>query len=50
MSLIIMGGGANIVKTYGGEEFLGAEFLLDTKANAKGYEAFMRKYQEKIGG
>ena len=50
MSLIIMGGGANIVKTYGGEEFSGAEFLLDTKANAKGYEAFMRKYQEKIGG
>lgn len=50
MSLIVMGGGANIVKTYGGEEFSGAEFLLDTKANAKGYEAFMRKYREKIGG
>ena len=50
MSLIVMGGGANIVKTYGDEEFSGAEFLLDTKANAKGYEAFMRKYQEKNGG
>lgn len=50
MSLIIMGGGANIVKAYGDDEFSGAEFLLDTKANAKGYEAFMRKYQEKIGG
>lgn len=50
MSLIIMGGGANIVKAYGGEYFSGAEYLLDTKANAKGYEAFIRKYQEKIGG
>lgn len=50
MSLFIMGGGANIVQNYGGEEFSGAEFLLDTKANAKGYEAFMRKYQERIGG
>lgn len=50
MSLIVMGGGANIVKAYGDDEFSGAEFLLDTKANAKGYEAFMRKYQAKIGG
>lgn len=47
MSLFIMGGGANIVMRYGGNEFAQAEYLLDQKANAKGYEAFMRMHQEK---
>ena len=48
MSLIIMGGGANIVKAYGGAKFAKAEYILDSKANAKGYEVFMRKYQERM--
>ena len=46
MSLIIMGGGANIVKQYGGEEFAQAEYILDQKANAQGYEEFLRQYKE----